>query len=137
MSPKNFGISVLVIAYLYVLVSPCLCWTSAKVISRISHRSASIFYSSYILYPVSSLGTLLDPESVRMAIALRVGADVCIPHSCRCGGKKNGRGLHGLSCKYSAGRIPRHLAMNDVIKRALQKAGLQSVLEETNHALMV
>ena len=39
------------------------------------------------------------------------------------------RGLHGLSCKYSAGRFPRHSAMNDMIKRALQKAGLPSVLE--------
>ena len=80
--------------------------------------------------PVSSLGTLLDPESFRVANALRVGADVCIPHSCRCDGKMDSRGLHGLSCKYSAGRFPRHSAtMNDVIKRALQKAGLPSVLE--------
>ena len=51
--------------------------------------------------PVSSLVTLLDPESFREAIALRVGADVCILHS----------------------------AMNDVIKRVLQKACLPSVLE--------
>ena len=28
--------------------------------------------------PVSSLGTVLDSESFRVAIALRVGADVCI-----------------------------------------------------------
>ena len=79
--------------------------------------------------PVSSLGTLLDPESFRVAIALRVGADVCIPHSCRCGGRMGSRGFHGLSCKYSDDHFPRHLAMNDVIKRALQKAGLPSVLE--------
>ena len=32
-------------------------------------------------------------------------------------------GLHGL------GRFPRHWAMNDVVKRALHKAGLPSVLE--------
>ena len=32
-------------------------------------------------------------------------------------------------CKYSAGRFPRHSAMNDGNKRALQKAGLLSVLE--------
>ena len=78
---------------------------------------------------VSSLGTLLDPESFRVAIALRVGADVCIPHSCRCGGKMDSRGLHCFSCKYSAGHFPRQLAMNDVITRALQKARLPSVLE--------
>ena len=45
------------------------------------------------------------------------------------GGWTDSRGLHGLSCKYSAGRFPRHSAMNDVIKRALQKADLPSVLE--------
>ena len=79
--------------------------------------------------PVSSLGTLQDSESFRVAIALRVGIDVCIPHSCRCGGRIHSRGLHGLSCKYSAGRFPRHSAMNNVVKRALQNAGLLSVLE--------
>ena len=79
--------------------------------------------------PVSSLGTLLDSESFKVAIALRMGADVCIPHSCRCGGRMDSRGLHGLSCRYSAGRFPRHSAINDVVKRALQKAGLPSVLE--------
>ena len=53
------------------------------------------------------------------------------------------RGLQGLSCKYSAGHFPRHLAMHDVIKRALIKAGLPSVLEppgldkEMGHALVV
>ena len=33
------------------------------------------------------------------------------------------------ACKYSAGRFPRHSAMNYVVTRALQKAGLLSVLE--------
>ena len=79
--------------------------------------------------PVSPLGTLLDSESFRVAIALRVDADVCIPHSFRCGGGMDSRGLHGLSCKFSAGRFPRHSAMNDVIKRTLQKSGLPSVFE--------
>ena len=36
---------------------------------------------------------------------------------------------HGLSCKYSAGRFPRHSAIHGVIKRALQKTGLPWVLE--------
>ena len=69
--------------------------------------------------PVSSLGTLLDSESFRVAIALGVSADICIPHACRCGGMMDGKGMHGLSCRYSAGRHPRHFAMNDVVKRAL------------------
>ena len=39
------------------------------------------------------------------------------------------KGLRGLSCKYSAGRRPRHAALNDVVKRVLQRAGLPCVLE--------
>ena len=38
-------------------------------------------------------------------------------------------GLHGLSCKYSAGRHPRHAALNECFKRALQSAGVPSLLE--------
>ena len=79
--------------------------------------------------PISSLGAILDFLSFRVAIALNVGVDVFIPHSCRCVGRMNSRGLHGLSCKYGAGRFPRHSTINDVIKRALQNAGLLSVLE--------
>ena len=46
-----------------------------------------------IALPVSSLGTLLDSESFRVAIAIRVGVNICIPHSCRCGGMMDGKGL--------------------------------------------
>ena len=79
--------------------------------------------------PVSSLGTRLDFESFRVAIAPRVGADVCIPNSCLLAGRMDSCGLHDLSCKYSAGCFPSHLAINDVVERALQKAGLPSVIE--------
>ena len=85
------------------------------------------YYSKIVAWDPEN--SRVDPESFRVAIALRVGADVCIPHSCRCGGRMDSRGLNGLFCKYSTGRFPRHSAMNDVIKRALQKAGLPSVLE--------
>ena len=56
--------------------------------------------------PVSSLETLQDSESFRVDIALKVGVDVCIRHTCCCGGRMDCRGLHGLSCKCSAGRFP-------------------------------
>ena len=38
-------------------------------------------------------------------------------------------GQYGLSSKYSAGRFLSHSAMNDLVKRALQKAGVPSVLK--------
>ena len=80
-------------------------------------------------FPAASVGTLLDPDTLRTAVALRVGAEVCAPHRCRCGADIDERGLHGLSCQLSAGRFPRHAELNSVIKRGLAAAGLPSVLE--------
>ncbi|KAF0297116.1 hypothetical protein FJT64_005439 [Amphibalanus amphitrite] len=57
-------------------------------------------------FPAASVGTLLDPDTLRTAVALRVGAEVCAPHRCRCGADIDERGLHGLSCQLSAGRFP-------------------------------
>ena len=79
--------------------------------------------------PVSSLGTALAPDVLRVSVALRVGARICEPHPCRCGRVMDARGLHGLSCRYSAGRHPRHAALNDVVKRALLSGGLPAMLE--------
>lgn len=83
--------------------------------------------------PVQSLGLHLDADTVRVAVALRLGAPVsCKPHSCRqCGRPANRLGHHGLSvsCIKSAGRFSRHANLNDVVKRALSGAGLSSVLE--------
>ena len=81
--------------------------------------------------PSASLGTLLDPSTLRVAVALRVGAEVCQPHRCRCGSFADSLGHHALTCRLSAGRHPRHTALNDVIKRSLQTAGVPSLLEPT------
>ena len=81
--------------------------------------------------PSATLGTLLDPETLRVAVALRVGAFVCEPHRCRCGTLADARGHHALTCRFSAGRHPRHTALNDVVRRALQTAGFTSILEPT------
>ena len=51
------------------------------------------------------------------------------PHKCRCGAIVDRYGLHRLSCRFSAGRLPRHSALNDIIKRALSSAGFNAVLE--------
>ena len=76
-----------------------------------------------------TLGLLLDPDTVRISVALRLGSCVCEPHKCRCGKFVTSEGHHGLSCKLSAGRLPRHFELNDVIKRSLQAAGVPSWLE--------
>ena len=79
--------------------------------------------------PCSSLGTRLDNSSLRIAIALRLGAPVCAPHVCVCSASVDSSGRHGLSCRKSAGRLSRHSAVNDLIKRALSSAEIPSRLE--------
>ena len=82
--------------------------------------------------PCSSLGTRLDNSSFRIAIALRLGAPVCLPHTCVCGVSVDRTGIHGLSCRKSAGRLSRHSAVNDLIKCALLLAETPSKLEPTS-----
>ena len=79
--------------------------------------------------PLPNLGLHLDDETVRVAVALRLGAPICQPHRCRCGQQVDRLGHHGLSCRYSTGRLPRHANLNDVVKRALAAAGIPSWLE--------
>lgn len=79
--------------------------------------------------PCASLGTRLDNSSLRIAIALRLGAPVCLPHTCLCGISVDNYGRHGLCCRKSAGRLARHSAVNDLIKRALNSAEIPSRLE--------
>ena len=82
--------------------------------------------------PIPSLGLHIDDETFRIAVALRLGLVIYSyePQQCRlCGHTVDKLGHHGLSCKKSAGRFPRHAALNDVIKRALSSAGVPSILE--------
>ena len=78
-----------------------------------------------VLLVSSQLGHYWTRRSLRLPLP----ADVCIPHCFSYGGRMDSRGLHGLSCKYSAGCFARHSAKNDVIKRVLRKAGQPSILE--------
>ena len=79
--------------------------------------------------PAAKVGLHLDDATVRVAVALRLGATVCEPHSCRCGSRVDKLGHHGLACQYSAGRLPRHANINDVVKRGLVAAGIPALLE--------
>jgi hypothetical protein len=79
--------------------------------------------------PSPVMGNLLDDDSLRIAVALRLGASICEPHDCRCGVTVDTKGHHGLTCKFSAGRFSRHTALNDIVKRALSSASIPSNLE--------
>ena len=80
--------------------------------------------------PSPQLGTMLENTSFRMVAALRIGAPICEPYTCKaCGSTVDKDGLHPLSCTKSPGRASRHAELNAVIKRALRKAGIPSTLE--------
>jgi hypothetical protein len=79
--------------------------------------------------PISSCGLRLDDEAIRVAVGLRLGANLCEPHICPCGALVDCRGSHGLSCKMNSGRMSRHNNMNDLIFRALIKAGIPATKE--------
>ena len=79
--------------------------------------------------PLSSCGLRLDNESIRVAVGYRVGANLCQIHSCPCGTLVNSKGSHVLSCKKSHTRILRHNSLNEVVFRALVRAGVPSIKE--------
>ena len=80
--------------------------------------------------PIASVGLQMDDDVVRVAVAgLRLGANLCEPHTCTCGVPVDARGTHGLACKRSAGRHPRHGLLNDVVWRAMLRAQVPSCKE--------
>jgi len=93
-------------------------------LSAVSPQHARAF-----LQAINAIGTRMNDKSIRIAITLRLGAQVCAEHRCVCGARTVDIRLHGLSCKKSKGRIARHTAVNGVIKRALLSADIPSRLE--------
>ena len=79
--------------------------------------------------PITSCGLRLDNEAVRVAVGLRLGCSLCQPHQCPCGAMVDTRGSHALSCRFSAGRQARHHYVNDLIYRALVRAGVPATKE--------
>ena len=85
--------------------------------------------------PMSAIGLRMDDEVLRVAVGLRLGVALCRPHKChQCGAEVDHLGLHGLSCRRSQGRHPRHAAVNDLLKRLLASAKIPSLLEPTGIA---
>ena len=80
--------------------------------------------------PMSALGLRMDNEVIRVAAGLRLGITLCLPHQChQCSADVDHLGLHGLSCRKSQGRHPRHAAVNGLIRRYLASAKIPSHLE--------
>ena len=79
--------------------------------------------------PLPSCGLFLDNEAVRIAVALRLGATMCLPHDCQCGQSIDALGLHCFSCLKNSGKHTRHRILNDIVWRTLTRAKIQSIKE--------
>lgn len=49
----------------------------------------------------------------RISVGLRLGCDICRPHTCNCGIVADSEGRHGLKCKKSTGRSTRHAELRE------------------------
>ena len=95
-------------------------------VARLSAVSSTHARDYLNIYPSSSVGTKLDDSSLHIAIALRLGTQICVG-----GDPVDSSGTHGLSYRMSADRLARHAAVNDFIKRALSSTEVPSRLERT------
>ena len=80
-----------------------------------AHRRASFLASSsqhsgdwLFALPIASCGLRLDDEAVRVAIGLKLGLELCVPHQYYCGSPVDARGLHSFVCKKAPGRSAIH-----------------------------
>jgi len=71
----------------------------------------------------------LDDEAVRVAVGMRLGLSLCVPHNCHCGTLVDAQGLHAMVCKKAPGKIARHHVFNDIIWRAFGAASIPAVKE--------
>lgn len=109
----------------HILESSFTLINSARILASRSKQSEAWLQA----LPSRNLGTLLDDNAFRIAIGLRLGLKLCLPHKCVCGADIYELALHGLSCKKSASRLSRHTHANDIIKRALISADIPYIRE--------
>ena len=97
---------------------------------RVAHRRESGAWLNAL--PLSAIGLRLDGDTIRVAMGLRLGVPLCLPHVCQhCGTSVDSLGTHGLSCCKSQGHHPRHASVNGLIQRHLSSAGIPAQLEPT------
>ena len=79
--------------------------------------------------PINRVGTFIDYNTLCIGVALQVGLSICVFYRSKCGKTVDAIDTHLLSCRFSARRIPRHSAINDVVRCGLSAAGIPSLLE--------
>ena len=88
--------------------------------------AVSAAQSGYWLFArsITSCGLRLDNETVRVAVSLRLGSNLCVPHVYGCEARVDDRGFHCFVCERAPCRINRHHALNDIVARAFVSAGI-------------
>ena len=98
--------------------------------SKVFNSHQGKFGSQWLnVVPCNNLGLKRDDQQLRIPIGLRLGANICVAHTCHCGKRVERDGLHGLPCTKSAGRFSRHPSLNSLIKQKLGSLDLPSVFE--------
>ncbi|XP_052759361.1 uncharacterized protein LOC128202586 [Galleria mellonella] len=108
------------------LVTHCESAETRARLQAVAERESGYWLQAF---PSTNTGTLLDDCSFTLLIGLRLGVKIVQPHRCSCGASVEELGYHGLSCVRSAGRIPRHAMINNIIHRALAMTQIPAILE--------
>jgi len=66
---------------------------------------------------------------VRVAVGMRLGLALRVPHNFPCGDQIDAQSLHAMVCKKVPGRIARHQVMNDIIWQSLGSASIPATKE--------
>jgi hypothetical protein len=98
-------------------------------VARLTSVSAPHSGDWLLALPITSCGLRLDDEALRVSVGLRLGANLCMAHTCPCGAEVDCSGIHGLSCRRACGCQSRHHAVNDIIWRAFGSAGIPASKE--------
>jgi len=87
--------------------------------SLVTNRQRALFLAAAVPHsgdwllalPIASCGLRLDDEAVRIAVGVRLGLNLCEPHTCQCGALVEASGLHSFVCKSAPGKTARHHAL--------------------------
>ena len=98
--------------------------------SKVFNAHQGKFGSQWLkVVPCKNLSLKRDDQQLRISIGLRLGANICVAHTCHCGKRIERDGLHGLSGTKSAGRFSRHATHHSLIKQTLGSIDLPAMLE--------
>lgn len=117
-----------------VLTALCSRLSSSEIdVIRIAHVSLSETGWWLQALPSRNIGTLLTDRDFILAAGLRLGLPLVQEVPCPCGTTNDRLGHHRLSCRtLASGRLSRHNAVNDLLSRALQQAGVANSKEPRN-----